>query len=287
MTSGNSTASAKAMTFNARGLRLQGLAWEQGPTPVLALHGWLDNAASFDRVAPGLMGCHVVAPDLAGHGLSDHRSEDASYNIWDDVAEVIAIADQLGWTEFALVGHSRGAIIANLISAAFPDRVTHLALVEGIWPPAFDPTESAGQLAKWVLDAQKLYQRQRRYYPSLEAAISAREEGFFTLSRDASKRLAARGVIECPEGCYWSHDPRLMGASAMKLTAEHCDAFSAAVVAPTLLIVADEGASRLPEYEERLQRFPNISVERLVGSHHLHMEDQAAAVTQLIQRLIV
>lgn len=45
----------------------------------LLLHGWLDNADSFSQLAPRLCAADaaifgdVVALDMAGHGLSDHR----------------------------------------------------------------------------------------------------------------------------------------------------------------------------------------------------------------------
>ena len=55
-------------------LRLTARAW--GPTdgvPVLALHGWLDNAASFDALAPQLPETRLVALDLPGHGGSEPR----------------------------------------------------------------------------------------------------------------------------------------------------------------------------------------------------------------------
>jgi pimeloyl-ACP methyl ester carboxylesterase len=41
--------------------------------PVIALHGWLDNANSFARLAPRLKGLRIIALDMAGHGHSGHR----------------------------------------------------------------------------------------------------------------------------------------------------------------------------------------------------------------------
>ena len=40
--------------------------------PILALHGWLDNAASFARLAPLLKEYYVISIDFPGHGKSDH-----------------------------------------------------------------------------------------------------------------------------------------------------------------------------------------------------------------------
>ena len=57
--------------------------------PVIALHGWLDNAASFARLAPKLPGLRIVALDFAGHGHSDHRPAGAGYAIWDYAHDVL------------------------------------------------------------------------------------------------------------------------------------------------------------------------------------------------------
>jgi pimeloyl-ACP methyl ester carboxylesterase len=60
-------------TVDERRLALPHLAlaareWPGDGPKVLALHGWLDNAASFDPLLPLLPDVHAVAIDLPGHG---------------------------------------------------------------------------------------------------------------------------------------------------------------------------------------------------------------------------
>ena len=103
--------------------------------PVIALHGWLDNANSFARLAPKLEGLRIVALDMAGHGHSAHRPTGAGYALWDYVYDVLQVAEQLGWKRFALLGHSLGAIVSLVLAGALPERVTHLGLIDGVIPP--------------------------------------------------------------------------------------------------------------------------------------------------------
>ena len=65
--------------------------------PVIALHGWLDNANSFARLAPKLNGLRIIALDMAGHGHSGHRPSGAGYALWDYAHDVLQVAEQLGW----------------------------------------------------------------------------------------------------------------------------------------------------------------------------------------------
>ena len=70
----------KEMTFEVNGLRLTAKAWgDPAGTPTLALHGWLDNANTFDRLAPTLPELDLIAMDFAGHGFSSHRPDGVHY----------------------------------------------------------------------------------------------------------------------------------------------------------------------------------------------------------------
>ena len=84
-----------AVEFSLPALSLAG--WQQGPTQqkvTLCLHGWLDNADSFLPLSACLNELNLVAIDLPGHGLSQHRSLDAHYHFLDwiyDLATLIKI----------------------------------------------------------------------------------------------------------------------------------------------------------------------------------------------------
>ena len=141
----------KQTTFELSNITLQAQVWgEPGQIPVLALHGWLDNSASFECLAEQMNNVHLVALDLAGHGQSGHRTPGTPYNIWEDVADIFAVADKLGWKTFSLMGHSRGAIISTLSAGTFPDRIKGLMLVDGVLPMFVEASEAPSQLAKSI-----------------------------------------------------------------------------------------------------------------------------------------
>ncbi|MGF6616578.1 pimeloyl-ACP methyl ester carboxylesterase [Pseudomonas sp. YL-218 TE3947] len=121
--------------------------------PVIALHGWLDNANSFARLAPKLKGLRIIALDMAGHGHSGHRPNGAGYALWDYAHDVLQVAEQLGWKRFALLGHSLGAIVSLVLTGSLPERVTHLALIDGVIPPT-DKGENAAERMGMALQAQ-------------------------------------------------------------------------------------------------------------------------------------
>ena len=72
--------------------------------PVLALHGWLDNAASFDRLAPLLEHCFVVAPTWSAMGVPTIAGT-SGYYLWEHAEDMLAVADSLGLSQFHVLAH--------------------------------------------------------------------------------------------------------------------------------------------------------------------------------------
>lgn len=274
------TTHPRELRFTVNGMDFAAQEWgDSHQLPVLALHGWLDNSASFYALAPRLHDLHIVALDMAGHGQSEHRPGYMSYTPWDDINDVLAVADSLGWDRFVLLGHSRGAIIGTLAAGAFPERFIALGLVEGLLPEPAKPQDAPKQLAAAIMGLRAQQQKAPSVYPDISIAIKARERGMFPLSHAAASALTLRGVVSKSGGYSWSTDPRLLAPSMIKLSGEQLGSFVSAVSAPIKLLLAEDGLPKLyANYLQEVERFSHVDFEVLSGGHHLHMEQQVDAV---------
>jgi len=277
-----SGSSPLALSWEVNGLELAGLSWgNPDGRPLLALHGWLDNAASFSVIAPLLQQHHVVAVDLTGHGLSANRSADATYQIWDDLPELWGVAEALGWERFSLMGHSRGAIISSLLASAAPERVERLVLLDGVVPEAVGEDEFPAQMRRFLDDKRHWLRSRNRIYPTVESALASRKRS--SLPAGAARALVERNLRPCEGGYTWTTDLRLRGASAVKLTRGQIHAVLGALSMPTLLLLAQEGFGGRPELAQQASRhIRQLDIVQVSGGHHFHMEPGAAIVAQKI-----
>ncbi|KRT85259.1 hydrolase, partial [Oryctes borbonicus] len=94
--------------------------------PVIALHGWQDNAGSFDNLAPLLIKdeLSLLCIDLPGHGRSSHYSRGSYYYIfWDGIHILRRIIKHFKFEDVVLLGHSLGGAISFLYAATYPKEV--------------------------------------------------------------------------------------------------------------------------------------------------------------------
>jgi pimeloyl-ACP methyl ester carboxylesterase len=274
--------------FELPGLSLAAEVWgSPGERPVIASHGWLDNAGSFELLAPRLSGCEIVALDLAGHGLSDPRSPDSAYNIWQDVGDLLDVANEMGWQRFTLLGHSRGASISMLFAGTFPERVDKLVLLEGGLPLTAEADEAPAGLAQALRESRELRDKRGRVFSSRATAIAERAGGFSKVTTAAAEILARRSLREVEGGFQWHADQRLKAQSELRMTPEHARAFARRVAAPVLLLFAEQSPFvDRSLYRELPTMFANVEVGRLPGAHHFHLEGAEALIADRVRRFL-
>lgn len=271
--------------FTVRGRRLAARCWhDAGLPPLLALHGWQDNAATFDRLAPLLPGFHIVALDFAGHGWSDWRPEGVRYHTVDHVDDVLAVVEQLGWQRFSLLGHSMGAGVGVLLAGALPERIERLMLIDGIGPWPAEPGQAPDILREALAEWQAFLPREERVFDSMDAAVAARRRGFTPLGEEAARLLCARGVKAVPGGFSWTLDRRVRHQSPLRFSEPQAQAFLQRIEAPVLLVKAEPGFAAAAEmFAARWQVVRHGVLKAIEGSHHLHLEAQAPEVAVAIR----
>ncbi|WP_192034718.1 alpha/beta hydrolase [Halomonas sp. YLGW01] len=263
--------------------RLAALAWGEPEAPTwLALHGWLDNAASFSRLAPLLvetLGIRIVALDFAGHGHSRRHPPGVDYAIWDYCHDVLDAMASLKLESAPLLSHSMGAGVACLLAAALPERVERLMLIDGLGTLSTPGRDTALQLRKGLLSHRRRSSPSPRY-ADIESAVAARVAGGVTpIDTETAWPLVERNLERLDDGhVRLRTDGRLMRPSLVRFCPEQVEGLIAAIQAPTLLIEGEKGILG-ERASARQARATLAGLERRVlpGGHHLHLEREALA----------
>ena len=274
---------AQEREWKIDGLRISGLSWGDSALPtIIALHGWLDNAASFLKLAPLLENHQVIAIDLPGHGLSDDRSPDATYQIWDDLPQLSKIVEDVSSSPIVLMGHSRGAIISLFLAAVLSGKVCSIVALDALIPDPQPHDNVTDQLKKFIKERQNLINKKHTYLPSREAVIDRRCSA--GLSLDAAEILARRSLLHIEDkGYFWRFDQSLKGASAVKFSKNDLSNFLSNIEIPVMLAIANDGyingSADVDVISGELKRCEIVKVK---GGHHFHMEESANDLSQII-----
>lgn len=284
---------------------------------ILALHGWLDNAASFQRMAPLLAEwADVLAIDMRGHGRSDHLPPGCDYQLSGYIQDLDAVLHWLrsdaseewafscnsgnsdsGQRKLLLLGHSLGGVISLMYAAAAPEQIDALITIEALGPYSGVAEESVSQMKK-LLDSKRaaaLRDRKLPVYNDIADVCRARMSGFGGLAEDAAELLVRRAMRPVDDGWTWRSDSRLRAPTAVRLTEAQTLDFIRRQSVPCLLIAGREGFIKLDSTgNERLAalkaaladplengrpRFKSASVD---GRHHAHMDGDYVSMARLI-----
>lgn len=103
-----------------------------GERHVLALHGWFADRDAFRAMWPYLDERRFSYAFCDARGYGEARGVVGEYTMDEFAADALATADELGWQEFSLLGHSMGGKAAQAVLAHAPGRVRKLVGVSPV-----------------------------------------------------------------------------------------------------------------------------------------------------------
>jgi pimeloyl-ACP methyl ester carboxylesterase len=291
-----------ALRIVANGLDHRVLEWPSaGPAKVTSsantvflLHGFLDAAGTWDKVAPVLAneGFRVLAPDMRGFGDGGRAPRGSYYHFADYIADLAELIESLSPNEpVALVGHSMGGTIATLYAGAFPENVVRLANLEGLGPPDNPFEAGPTRMRTWIRDLR---------------AIRMRGEPAPLRREDARRRLVANHpsvprdvlddrlphlvrAVEDSEGSarvVWRYDPIHRTTSPVPFFANLFVEFAKRVTCPVLFVSGGPTGYHPPDEDTRLAAFGQVERRTLEGAGHMMHWTRPAELASLLEAFL-
>ena len=252
-----------------------------GSILVFALHGWLDNLASFESLVEFMPDVRLVAFDFPGHGHSEHIPPGAAYHFIDGIYLIDDLAAHFKQEKFHLLGHSMGAAVSCLYAAAQSQKVAKLCIIESLGPLTAAPEQGIELMQNSVIQRQQLKQKQKPIYSRFNEALVARAIAS-KIKGELIKPIVERGLSKVADGYTWRADSRLRVMSPMRLSEQQLEQLIRQISAPVFLIEGDTGLLADNEMlQSRKSWFTHLSTDSIPGGHHVHLEEPQACAEKI------
>lgn len=239
-----------------------------GEHKVLVLHGWFGDETSFAPLQEALSLDEFTYVFMAyrGYGLSKQQRGD--YTMPEIAADALALADELEWESFSLIGHSMGGMAAQRVLADAPRRVRKLVAITPV--PAsgvpFDP------------DSWKLFEGAARSLDNRRAIIDFSTGG--RLSKSWIDRIAR-----------YSAETSTVEAFAAYLQSWARTDFSAAIKGNPVPVKVIVGAHDLALTADVMRAtylawYPNAELEIMANAGHYPMNETPVALATSIEAFL-
>ncbi len=245
--------------INVRGLAIHYLEWgEPGGTPLVLVHGFLDQAFSWQPFVRALQNktpqpLWVVAPDCRGHGDSGWVGAGGYYHFPDYVFDLDSLIRELGVEQFNLIGHSMGGTISFLYCGTFPKKVQRLVLIEGIGAAGVSFSDAPLRMEKWIIELHDRGRDHFRQYRSVEAGAKQLQQTNPRLSSELALDLARTGMKQNALGKWvWKFDPLHRTLSPQPFYSAQAIEFFRRIQCPVLIVDGKQSRSQRPDKQQRL-----------------------------------
>uniref|UniRef100_A0A0A9VYU9 Putative serine hydrolase n=2 Tax=Lygus hesperus TaxID=30085 RepID=A0A0A9VYU9_LYGHE len=265
----------------------------EGTPVILAIHGWQDNAGSWDPVCERIPDEYsVLAVDLPGNGLSSHFPPFVSYTFLETPAILKRIVNYLNRGKIHLLGHSGGSAVCFMYACTFPEDVISYCGIDYLVYCYQKESARVTALSKNLDTAINLALRDPRkakrysWEEARDKWVAATKGSLTPLTAEI---LMQRGVSKLPDGrVVFSRDNRVKSADLNQLKVDQVTDMVRNYEASTCLLRAKDS---MYFYSRGIKNFPGIldilknqcrhyEYHDLEGNHHIHM-DKADEVSEI------
>jgi pimeloyl-ACP methyl ester carboxylesterase len=241
-----------------------------GEHHVVAVHGWFGSADGWGSLPQYLDGsAHTYAfMDLRGYGA--RKDVPGKFTVEEAAGDVLAVADELGWDEFSVLGHSMGAKIGHRVLHEATSRVRRLI---GISPVAAEATPMDEQT--WAL---------------FDGAAGNPANRTAIIDFTTGRKLTRTFIDQVVEHSLESSDVVAFAAYLRMWAKEDfsADVVSSGLGVPVKVIVGETDPAISAEVARQtwLVYFPGAELEVMANAGHYTMFETPVALATSIERFL-
>ncbi len=234
------------------------------------IHSLAMDRSFWDGVVGEIAGrAEVLTIDCRGHGASGRML--GPYSPEQFAADLAALLDHLGWSQTAVAGCSMGGCIAQAFAGLYPQRTTHLTLID--------------TTAWYGADAPKVWR---------ERGAAGKEKGLASLTAfqvtrwfgDAF-RAEQPAKVEAAVAVFLANEPACYAATCEMLGDADLRHYLPALRMPVQIIVGEEDyATPVAMAEQMHAAIPQSTVTVLNGARHLTPVERPADIAAKITAIL-
>lgn len=245
--------------------------------PILCLPGLTRTTLDFDYVSPHLSPARLIKLDYRGRGASEWDNDWRNYNLGVEARDVIELLDHLGLKKVAVLGTSRGGLLAMGLAMGAKDRLIGVALND--IGPEIDPKGLA-----YIMDYLGKRPGSKNHVEAARA-LERSMTGFTDVPFARWMEEAVKHFTKTDGGLNITYDPKLRDAVQMQGAQAAPDLwpFFDAMDGLPLVCIRGENSDLLSAQtlREMENRRPDMISATAVGRGHIPFLDEPEAVAAL------
>lgn len=269
--------------------------------PIVGLHGWQDNAGTFDTLAP-LLPQHVgfLAIDLPGHGLSSKLPNGMTYHSIDYVTFCLLLMKHYKWEKISIMAHSMSGVNSYIFSGLFPDKIDMLISFDILKPLTMNPvklvTAMSERLRGVLLENDRNESTKEPPSYTYEECVERLYKGTSqSVAKESCKYLLERNLAKSekdPEKFYFQRDSRLKASLFYMFPHESNLEMAKRMKAPHLFIKAKQAPhyENIKYYDDVLNYLktnkPLFEHHEVDGTHHVHL-NEPGKISEIVNHFIM